>query len=131
MARPADNGANRLAWQRSYPYHRRRLITGKRRGTGFATMMPIRPYIIALLAALFSQLGACRYLAYDCHKPALYQQAQSIAPLKVPAGLEAPDTSNALRIPEVVAPAAPAGSDGPCLESPPEFQTTRQAPPAA
>src|SRR2546429_5950453 len=44
----------------------------------------------------------------SCHGPQAYMGAKSVAPLKVPAGLDAPETSSALRIPALTEPAPPA-----------------------
>jgi len=63
-----------------------------------------------------------------CHGPQQYQKAQSVPPLKVPTGLDAPDTTNALRLPTLKDPAPPArkGSQ-PCLDEPPPFKVTQPA----
>ena len=56
--------------------------------------------------------------------------AKSVAPLKVPAGLDAPETSSALRIPALTEPAPPARKGRePCLDEPPPFKTRQPAPP--
>jgi uncharacterized lipoprotein len=83
------------------------------------------------LAAL-PLLGGCHWLARtnSCHNTQAYQNAQSVAPLKIPAGLDAPETTNALRIPPLNEPAPPprSGKD-PCLDAPPKFKV--QKPPQA
>src|SRR5262245_35168947 len=63
-----------------------------------------------------------------CHGPQQYQKAQSVPPLKVPTGLDAPDTTNALRLPALKdpAPRARKGSQ-PCLDEPPPFKVTQPA----
>lgn len=81
---------------------------------------------LALLAA-----SGCRVLtgSSSCRNPQPYQAAESLPPLRVPAGLQAPDTSGALRIPELNQPEYPRDPDAPCLESPPAL--TEPPPPAA
>ncbi len=66
---------------------------------------------LLLLAPLLVLLAGChpfRHFSYACHKKQSYQQATSIAPLKIPSGLDAPDTTNALRLPALNEPAPPA-----------------------
>ena len=49
-------------------------------------------------------------------------------PLKIPAGLDAPDTTNALKLPTLNEP-PPAARKGkqPCLDEPPPFKVTQPA----
>jgi len=71
--------------------------------------------------------GGCGLLpdAYSgCDKPQPYQSAQEMPALQVPAGADAPDTRNALRIPAVPAPERPPGA-GRCLDHPPAYGGTR------
>ncbi len=83
------------------------------------------------LAPLLLALGACHMLhGNSCHGPQPYVGANSVAPLKIPAGLDAPETGNALRIPALNEPAPPArkGKD-PCLDEPPPFKVRQAAAP--
>jgi uncharacterized lipoprotein len=57
----------------------------------------------------------------DCHKPQAYETSRSIDHLKVPAGMNAPDTRDSLVIPQVTAPQAP--PSGGCLDEPPRYRT--------
>jgi len=66
-------------------------------------------------------LGACRHGPARCAKPGVYAQAESIPPLRIPPGLQAPDTRGALRVPESEEPAPPLPADAPCLEQPPRY----------
>jgi uncharacterized lipoprotein len=81
------------------------------------------------LAPLLLALSACVH-GNSCHGPQAYIGAKSVAPLKIPAGLDAPETNNALRIPALNEPAAPPrkGKD-PCLDAPPSFRVRPAAPP--
>jgi uncharacterized lipoprotein len=75
------------------------------------------------VTAVLPVAGACGLLpdAYSgCEKPQPYQSAEEVAPLRVPAGSDVPDTRNALQIPEVKAPEQPADSAA-CLDHPPRY----------
>ena len=51
-----------------------------------------------------------------------YLQAGTAPPIKVPAGIDPPDTRSALQIPVLNEPAPPVrGSKDPCLDAPPKF----------
>jgi uncharacterized lipoprotein len=63
-----------------------------------------------------------------CNKPQMYNSAQSVPPLQVPAGIDAPDTHAALHIPPLNEPAPPARKPtDPCLDEPPLFAAPRPA----
>jgi hypothetical protein len=49
-------------------------------------------------------------------------------PLKAPAGLETPDTRNALRVPVLNTPERPRGRNEPCLDAPPPFESAKTVP---
>lgn len=65
----------------------------------------------------------------DCDKPQAYESSRSIDKLRAPAGLDAPDTKDALVIPQVNAPEAPRHAAGGCLDEPPQYRN--EAAPAA
>jgi len=79
-------------------------------------------------------LGGCHLLRSvgSCHKPQGYENATSVAPLKIPPGLDTPDTTNALRLPVLNEPAPPrrSGKD-PCLDEPPPFKVAKPVAPQA
>ena len=82
----------------------------------------------AMVAAGVFALSGCYFshrhsgVNHTCNTPQHYSTAQSIAPLKTPVGLSAPDTKNALRIPELKGPTPPPRSrTDPCLDTPPPF----------
>ncbi len=60
----------------------------------------------------------------SCSNPEAYSTAQEVPPLKMPLGLDGPDTTQALEIPPLNEPEAPRAADGPCLEDPPVLDTT-------
>jgi uncharacterized lipoprotein len=81
--------------------------------------------LILLFAAI--ALGGCHYirsigLAGSCHSPQEYQRAQQVAPIRVPPGLDNPNTQGALTIPDANSNIPPRGPNQPCLEEPPKFQ---------
>jgi uncharacterized lipoprotein len=85
--------------------------------------------LVWLAPLLLLVLGGCRALgANTCHAPQAYQNAKSVAPLRIPPGLDSPDTASALRIPALNEPAPPPrkGKE-PCLDEPPPFKV-KQAP---
>ena len=80
---------------------------------------------ILLLAATSSLLCGCNpftKLTPDCHSTQEYQHSVSAPALKVPAGLDTPNTAGALVIPNVeVAPPAPGPNDS-CYDVPPRYK---------
>jgi uncharacterized lipoprotein len=84
----------------------------------------------ALLLLMLPLIGGCHFFrgasAKACHGPQPYQKAQTVPPLRVPAGLDAPDTTNALRLPALNEPAPPPRSGKqPCLDEPPPYRVTQ------
>lgn len=97
--------------------------------------MTHRIALIAIMATLTALTGCkhMRTLGSACHNTKLpYLQAKSVAPLKIPPGLDAPETANALHVPALNTPAPPARKKtDPCLDEPPPFNVPKQAPPQA
>jgi uncharacterized lipoprotein len=58
----------------------------------------------------------------DCHRPQEYQRAVQAAPLKVPPGLDTPNTQGALVIPTVELAPPPPGVHDACLDAPPRYK---------
>jgi len=58
----------------------------------------------------------------DCHVKQEYQHAKQVPPLKVPEGLESPNTQGALVIPTVELAPPPPGSKDACLDLPPHYK---------
>ncbi len=90
---------------------------------------------IGLIVVAALALGGCRVIrstTNSCHKTQPYMSASSVAPLKIPPGLDAPDTTNALHVPDLKEPAPPPrkGKE-PCLDEPPPFKVNKPAPPQA
>ena len=91
----------------------------------------IRNRMVTAVAAA-AMLGGCGYfhkfmLAPDCHVAQAYQRARQVEPLRVPAGLDAPNVQSALVIPTVEgAPPIPAAKDV-CLDQPPRYKVAAPA----
>lgn len=68
-----------------------------------------------------------------CREPtAGYAQAAEAPTLRVPPGLQAPDTRNALRIPDLNTPEPPPRTkEQGCLDQPPPYTVTKPAEPQA
>ena len=84
----------------------------------------------AMLLLMLPLIDGCHFFrgagAKACHGPQPYQKAQSVLPLKVPVGLDAPDTTNGLRLPALNEPAPPPRSGKqPCLDEPPPYKVTQ------
>jgi uncharacterized lipoprotein len=87
---------------------------------------------VALLLLLLPLMSGCHAFggasARACHGPQPYQKAQSVPPLKIPPGMDAPDTTGALRLPTLnEPPPAPRKGKQPCLDEPPPFKVTQPA----
>jgi uncharacterized lipoprotein len=80
-------------------------------------------------------VGGCHvrtWLEPDCHHVQEYQRAAQVAPLRVPEGLDSPNVSGALVIPEVTVEPPPPGAKEACLDVPPRFKEPLPVkPPAA
>ena len=84
---------------------------------------------LLLLALLCGVSGCAMFRNKSCHEVQPYTHAKTVPPLTIPAGLDAPDTTNALRLPALNEPAPPprAGKQ-PCLDEPPPFKVPKPAP---
>lgn len=86
--------------------------------------------VIACMVASLP-LASCKMLRGDCHKPGPYAAAETRPPLRIPPGLEAPDTRAAVKIPELNEPERPRTASDPCLDTPPSYKTPRESQPRA
>jgi uncharacterized lipoprotein len=81
-----------------------------------------RIFLVVTAGALMSGCHMFSKLNPDCHTAQEYQHALSAPPLKVPAGLDSPNTAGALVIPTVTnAPPAPGPHDT-CYDVPPRYK---------
>src|ERR1700686_1441484 len=78
-----------------------------------------RVLLVAAAAALMSGCHLFGKITPDCHTPQEYQRAGQVAPLKVPAGLDTPNTQGAMVIPAVKLAPPPPGRKDTCLSGPP------------
>jgi uncharacterized lipoprotein len=79
-----------------------------------------RVLLVAAAAALVS--GCHLFRTPDCHTPQEYQRAGQVPPLKVPSGLDKPNTQGALVIPTVELAPPPPGPKDACLDVPPRYK---------
>jgi uncharacterized lipoprotein len=79
-----------------------------------------RVLLVAAAAALMS--GCHLFGTPDCHTPQEYQRAGQVPPLKVPSGLDKPNTQGALVIPTVELAPPPPGPKDACLDVPPRYK---------
>jgi uncharacterized lipoprotein len=95
--------------------------------------MNYRVTLLGVLAAL-SLMGchSLRSAGGTCNENKPYMKAASVAPLKIPPGLDMPDTASALHIPALNTPdLPPRKKTDACLDEAPEFKTPKQPPPQA
>jgi uncharacterized lipoprotein len=81
---------------------------------------------VVMLGMAGLALCGCRsihHFTQSCNKDTdRYMQATTVPAIKVPAGVDPPETRSALQIPVVNEPAAPTpGPKDPCLDAPPKF----------
>ncbi len=79
---------------------------------------------LALVAVLALQ-GSCSIVRRftgtgKCREPVVPAAVENPA-LKVPVGLNAPDTRNAVKVPALTEPEKPRGKTDPCLSQPPSY----------
>ena len=81
------------------------------------------------LAPLLLTAAGCnpfKNYTYSCHKKQAYMEATSIAPLKIPPGMDPPDATNALHLPPLNEPPPPARKGHePCLDEPPPYKVPK------
>jgi uncharacterized lipoprotein len=80
-----------------------------------------RVLIFALATAPLCGCHLFTRLTPDCHSPQEYQRAAQVPPLKVPSGLDTPNTQGALVIPTVELAPPPPGPHDACLDTPPHY----------
>jgi uncharacterized lipoprotein len=87
------------------------------------------PALAIATCALFAvMLGGCSWMHHGkrvarCREPAVGGEAKNMPSLKMPPGLDAPDTRNAIKIPPLGEPEQPRSPTDPCLSQPPSFKT--------
>lgn len=81
-----------------------------------------RVFLSITAASLMSGCSLFHKLTPDCHTAQEYQRARQTAPLKVPVGLDSPNTQGALVIPVVADAPPPPGPKDACLDEPPRYK---------
>ncbi len=81
-----------------------------------------RVLLVIAATALTSGCHLFTKLRVDCHTPQEYQRARQMPPLKVPPGLDSPNTQSALVIPTVDLAPPPPGPKDTCLDVPPKYK---------
>jgi uncharacterized lipoprotein len=79
-----------------------------------------RVLMVVTAAALMS--GCHLFRGADCHTRQEYQRAGQVPSLKVPPGLDTPNTQGALVIPTVELAPPPPGPKESCLDVPPRYK---------
>lgn len=74
-----------------------------------------------VLAASAVAVSGCRVFHASCDAPPEGKEIATIPSIRVPEGVPAPDTTAALRIPELKQPERVRRSSEPCLEDPPLY----------
>jgi len=80
-------------------------------------MKTLRMMLLVFGAGTLLLAAGCRSTG-SCRNSQAYAEAQEVPVLKMPAGLDGPDTREALQIPPLTEPEAPRPAKGPCLEEP-------------
>jgi uncharacterized lipoprotein len=88
--------------------------------------------VLALLGLALSGCHTFRAITHSCTNDTDgYLKASSVPPLRVPLGIDPPDTKSSLQIPALNAPAPPPrAAKDPCLDEPPKFTEPKGPRPA-
>lgn len=82
---------------------------------------------LAVIGIILASSTGCSWFHHGgrakCREPTIGANAKNLPPLKMPAGLDAPDTRNAVKIPPLSEPEHPRGLKDPCLSSPPSYKS--------
>ena len=80
--------------------------------------------VLMVVVAAVALMSGCFFgkLTPDCHTRQEYQRAGQVPPLKVPPGLDKPNTQSALVIPTVDVVPPPPGPKDACLDVPPRYK---------
>ncbi|MEP7313871.1 MAG: hypothetical protein ABI859_14910 [Pseudomonadota bacterium] len=88
-----------------------------------------RTTFLTLAVALLVLPGCKRFTTANCEKPQVYAAAETLPPLRIPGGLDSPNTRAALKIPELNEVEVPRVKGDPCLDEPPRYSNARLLPP--
>lgn len=82
---------------------------------------------VSLAAGMLLLAGGCKGIIGGCKGAQAYASAEELPPLRVPVGLDGPDTRSALNIPALDQPEVPRPPGTACLEEPPEYTPPARA----
>jgi len=85
-------------------------------------MMVERAITMIAAASLLCGCHLFHHRVAECNRSQEYQRAVQLAPLKVPPGLDSPNTQGALVIPTVELSPPPRGPHDACLDTPPRYK---------
>ncbi len=85
------------------------------------SVLKIRLFLVCFGTLMLAGCSSWGIFKASCAKPADFAAVVDNAPLKGPAGRDAPDTRAALTIPPLDTPEAPRPADAPCIDLPPKF----------
>jgi uncharacterized lipoprotein len=89
--------------------------------------MRIAATVLACLLSVVT-ISGCKSRMVSCRQDNKdYAGAKELPPLTAPAGLEVPNTRNALKVPPLNTPERVRGRDEGCLDTPPPFATPKSA----
>jgi hypothetical protein len=91
-------------------------------------MARLRAISAAAATTALLLVGGCQTVG-SCKHPLTDADAPDDAPLRIPVGLDGPDTSSALEIPPLNEPEVPRGPDDPCIQDPPPMKEAGSAVP--
>jgi hypothetical protein len=77
--------------------------------------------LVLVLAPGATVLTGCKVFSTSCEAPPTGEEVATISSLRVPEGVPAPDTANALRVPDLNTPEPLRPGGAPCLEEPPPY----------
>jgi uncharacterized lipoprotein len=80
-------------------------------------MKTLRMVVLGLGAGTLVLAAGCRSPG-TCRNSQAYAAAEEVPALKMPAGLDGPDTREAMQVPPLTEPEVPRPAKGPCLEEP-------------
>ena len=90
----------------------------------FARSHAVRALVCALTLLAASGCATFRHgkpKHTRCPEPPVSEDVKNMPPLRVPPGLDAPDTRNAIKVPPLTEPVVARAPDAPCLSAPPSF----------
>lgn len=82
---------------------------------------------VSVAAGMLLLAGGCKGIMSNCKGPQAYASAEELPQLRIPVGLDGPDTRRALNIPPLDQPEVPRPPGARCLDEPPEFTPPARA----